>query len=137
MIGGSDAGAHLDRMAGAGYTTAWIDDCLRGRRLTTLENAVHHLTEAPARLFGLKGRGRIAEGCFADVVLFDPDTVGALDPVLVADLPGEGRRLWSEATGVRRVMVNGVTTVIDGEATDALPGTVLRSGRHTETVSTN
>jgi N-acyl-D-aspartate/D-glutamate deacylase len=54
--------------------------------------------------------------------------------VLVADLPGGGKRLWSEATGVRRVMVNGVTTVVDGESTDALPGTVLRSGRDTETV---
>ena len=75
MIGGSDAGAHLDRMAGACYPTSWIDDCLRGRQLTTVENAVQHLTEAPARLFGLRGRGRIAEGCFADIVLFDPDTV--------------------------------------------------------------
>ena len=134
MIGGSDAGAHLDRMAGACYPTAWIDDCLRGRQLTTLENAVRHLTEAPARLFGLKGRGRIAEGFHADIVLFDPDKVGATEPQLVADLPGDGKRLWSDATGVRRVMVNGVTTVVDGEATEALPGTVLRSGRHTATV---
>ena len=54
--------------------------------------------------------------------------------MLVADLPGEGRRLWTEATGVRRVLVNGVTTLVDGVATDALPGTVLRSGRHTRTV---
>ena len=134
MIGGSDAGAHLDRMAGACYTTVWIEDCLRGRRLTTMENAVHHLTEAPARLFGLRDRGRVAQGCFADVVIFDPRTVGASEPELVADLPGAGKRLWSQATGVRRVMVNGVTTVIEGEATDALPGTVLRSGRHTDTV---
>ena len=67
-------------------------------------------------------------------MLFDPDTAGALEPVLVADLPGDGKRLWSEATGARRVMVNGVTTVVDGEATDALPGTVLCSGRDTETV---
>ena len=57
IIGGSDAGAHLDRMAGAGYTAAWIGDCLRGRRLTTVENAVRHLTDVPARLFGLRGPG--------------------------------------------------------------------------------
>ena len=134
MIGGSDAGAHLDRMAGACYPTAWIDDCLHGRRLTTLENVVHHLTEAPARLFGLRHRGLIAEGFHADVVLLDPDTVGATPPVLVADLPGAGKRLWSEATGVHRVMVNGVTTVVNGVASDALPGRVLRSGIDTETV---
>ena len=60
--------------------------------------------------------------------------MGATEPQLVADLPGDGKRLWSDATGVRRVMVNGVTTVVDGEATEALPGTVLRSGRHTATV---
>ena len=134
MIGGSDAGAHLDRMAGACYTTAWIDDCLHGRRLTTMENAVHHLTDVPARLFGLRDRGRIAEGFHADVVLFDPDTVGASEPVLVADLPGDGKRLWSDATGVSRVMVNGVTTVVDGVARETLPGRVLRSGRDTDTV---
>ena len=134
MIGGSDAGAHLDRMAGACYPTAWIDDCLHGRRLTTLENAVHHLTEAPARLFGLRHRGLIAEGFHADVVLLDPDTVGATPPELVADLPGAGKRLWSEATGVHRVMVNGVTTVVNGVASDALPGRVLRSGLDTDTV---
>ncbi|MEZ5168241.1 MAG: amidohydrolase family protein [Acidimicrobiales bacterium] len=62
MIGGSDAGAHLDRMAGAPYTTAWLDDCLRGRKLTSLENAIRHLTDVPARLFGLRDRGRVAEG---------------------------------------------------------------------------
>ena len=136
MIGGSDAGAHLDRMAGAPYTTAWLDDCLRGRRLTTMENAIRHLTDVPARLFGLRDRGRIEEGCFADIVILDPETVGATDVELVFDLPGDSKRLWSEATGINRIMVNGVTTVIDGQATDALPGKVLRSGTDTDTVLT-
>ncbi len=134
MIGGSDAGAHLDRMAGAPYTTAWLADCLHGRQLTSMENAVRHLTDVPARLFGLRDRGRVAEGYFADLVLFDSDEVGATDVELVFDLPGDSKRLYSEATGIKRVMVNGVTTVIDGEATDELPGIVLRSGTDTVTV---
>lgn len=134
VIGGSDAGAHLDRMAGAGYTAAWIGDCLRGRRLTTMENAVRHLTDVPARLFGLRDRGRIASGHHADIVLFDPDRIGATDPELVFDLPGGGKRLWSQATGIERVLVNGAVTVEGGEATDQRPGAVLRSGRDTYTV---
>ncbi len=134
MIGGSDAGAHLDRMAGASYPAAWIDDCLRGRRLTTMENAIWHLTERPARLFGLRDRGRLAPGLYADIVMFDPDRIGAGEPQLVADLPGAGKRLWCEATGVQRVLVNGVTTMIDAQPTETMPGVVLRSGRHTYTV---
>ena len=135
MIGGSDAGAHLDRMAGAPYTTAWLDDCLRGRKLTTMENAIRHLTDVPARLFGLRDRGRLEEGYFADIVILDPDEVGSTDVELVFDLPGDSRRLYAEATGIKRVMVNGVTTVVDGTVTDALPGKVMRSGTDTDTVT--
>jgi len=134
MIGGSDAGAHLDRMAGATYTTEWLDDCLHGRRLTTMENAIHHLTQVPAQLFGLIDRGRLTPGFHADIVIFDPDQVGATDLEIVHDLPAGGRRLWSQATGIRRVLVNGVTTLIDGEANESLPGKVLRSGTDTRTV---
>ena len=134
IIGGSDAGAHLDRMAGPPYTTQWIGDCLRGRKLTTLEKAVQHLTEAPAELFGLVDRGRIAEGYHADLVLFDPETIGSGPIQLVNDLPGGTGRLFAEATGVKRVIVSGVDIVVDGRPTDARPGTILRSGTHTRTV---
>ena len=134
MIGGSDAGAHLDRMAGASYPTEWLADCLRGQGLASLEQAVAHMTDVPARYFGLVGRGRIAEGFHADLVVFDPDTIGADGLRLHNDLPGESPRLYAGAEGIHKVFVNGVLAVNDGEATGALPGVVLRSGSHTETV---
>jgi N-acyl-D-aspartate/D-glutamate deacylase len=136
MLGGSDAGAHLDRMCGTSYTTRFLGDCLRGRQLVPVERAVHMLTDVPARLFGLKGRGRLAEGWQADVVVFDPDTIGAEHATLVHDLPGGTARLTAGAHGVVRVLVNGVETVVDNVATGATPGTLMRSGRDTETVAT-
>ncbi|MDE1684666.1 D-aminoacylase [Streptomyces neyagawaensis] len=136
LLGGSDAGAHLDRMCGAPYTTRFLGDCLRGRRLVGLEQAVKMLTDDPARLFGLRERGRIAEGWHADLVLFDPQRIDAGKATLVHDLPGDSPRLDSKALGVRAVWVNGVETIRDDVVTGAVPGTVLRSGRDTRTVST-
>lgn len=136
LLGGSDAGAHLDRMCGAPYTTRFLGDCLRGRKLVGLEAAVKMLTEDPARLFGLRERGRLTEGWHADLVLFDPERIDAGQATLVHDLPGDSPRLDSEAVGIVGVWVNGVETIRDDKVTGAVPGTVLRSGRDTETVST-
>src|SRR5215218_9500206 len=105
MIGGSDAGAHLDRMCGPPYTTQWLGDCIRGRKLTTLELAVQHLTETPAKLFGLVDRGTVAVGNHADLVLFDPDTIDAGPIEMVDDLPGGTGRLVAPPVGVSRVWV--------------------------------
>lgn len=134
MLGGSDAGAHLDRMCGAPYPTRFIGDMLRGRRLIGLERAVQMLTDDPARLFGLRDRGRVEEGYWADLVVFDPETIGSEDATLVADLPGHSVRLTAGSKGIVRVLVNGIETVVDGKASGATPGTVLRSGRDTATV---
>ncbi|MCT7353237.1 D-aminoacylase [Streptomyces sp. 15-116A] len=136
LLGGSDAGAHLDRMCGAPYTTRFLGDCLRGRRLVGLEAAVKMLTDDPARLFGLRERGRIREGLHADLVLFDPERIDAGPATLVHDLPGDSPRLDSKALGVRAVWVNGVEVIRDDVVTGAAPGKVLRSGRDTETVAT-
>ncbi|MBX9361871.1 amidohydrolase family protein [Streptomyces sp. WAC04114] len=136
LLGGSDAGAHLDRMCGAPYTTRFLGDCLRGRKLVGLEQAVKMLTDDPARLFGLRERGRIREGWHADLVLFDPERIDAGPATLVHDLPGGSPRLDSRALGVRAVWVNGVEAIRDDVVTGAVPGRVLRSGRDTETVST-
>jgi N-acyl-D-aspartate/D-glutamate deacylase len=134
LIGGSDAGAHLDRMCGAPYTTVFLADMIRGRRLVPMEEAIHLITQAPAELFGLRERGLVREGFHADLVLFDPETIGAEEVHLVEDLPGGSARLFAGSTGVRRVFVNGRTIVENGEPTGDLPGTVLHSGRDTRTV---
>jgi N-acyl-D-aspartate/D-glutamate deacylase len=134
MLGGSDAGAHLDRMCGAPYTTRFIGDCIRGRQLVPVERAVQMLSDEPARLFGLRDRGRIEVGMHADVCVLDPDQVGADHATMVHDLPGGTARLTAAAQGVRHVFVNGVETVRDNAETGARPGTLLRSGRDTETV---
>ncbi|MGW7204832.1 N-acyl-D-amino-acid deacylase family protein [Streptomyces sp. NPDC054837] len=136
MLGGSDAGAHLDRMCGAPYTTRFIGDCLRGRKLATLEQAVKMLTDDPAQLFGLRERGRIQEGFHADLVLFDPERIAAGTATLVHDLPGDSPRLDSKALGIRAVWVNGVEAIRDDVVSGAVPGKVLRSGRDTRTVAT-
>ena len=136
MLGGSDAGAHLDRMCGSSYTTRFIGDCIRGRKLATMERAVEMLTKDPAELFGLRDRGVLRKGAFADVFVFDPETVGAEHATLVHDLPGDSPRLTAGSHGVRRVYVNGTVAVEDSVATGALGGTVLRSGRDTDTVAT-
>jgi N-acyl-D-aspartate/D-glutamate deacylase len=137
MLGGSDAGAHLDRMCGAPYTTRFLGDTLRGRKLLPLEVAVRMITDEPAQLFGLRERGRLEVGYHADVVVFDPETVGAEAATLVNDLPGGSARLTSGAEGVEHVFVNGIETVTKNQPTGATPGTVLRSGRDTATVATS
>jgi N-acyl-D-aspartate/D-glutamate deacylase len=112
-----------------------LADCLRGRKILGLEAAVAALSDAPARLFGLTGRGRLAEGYAADLVLFDPATVGSTPATLVKDLPGGAPRLVVGSTGVEGVWVNGTRTVTNGGPTGALPGATLRSGRDTTSVT--
>ena len=102
--------------------------------MASLEQAVAHMTDIPARYFGLAGRGQIAKGFHADLVVFDPDTIGAGELRLRHDLPGESPRLYASAEGIHKVFVNGALAVEDGEVTGSLPGVVLRSGTYTKTV---
>jgi N-acyl-D-aspartate/D-glutamate deacylase len=135
VLAGSDAGAHLDRMCGSSYPTQFLADTLRGRRLVSLEWAVHAMTGKVADLFGLRDRGTLVEGAHADIVVFDPERIGSGPATLAHDLPGGSARMVAASTGITRVYVNGVETVVHGEATGARPGTALRSGRDTETVT--
>ncbi len=109
-------------MLGSPYPTRFLADTLRGRRLLSLERAVQLMTNVPARLFGLQDRGRVVEGAFADMLVFDPETVDSGPARRVYDLPGDSLRLTSASQGVQRVFVNGQVTIVDGQTADVLPG---------------
>jgi N-acyl-D-aspartate/D-glutamate deacylase len=134
MIGASDAGAHLDMIDTFTLTTTLLGTAVRERKLLSLESAIRKITDDPARLYGFRERGRLAPGWHADIVVFDPDHVGAGPVHTREDLPGGAARLYADALGIDRVLVNGSEIVRDGELTGALPGHVLRSGRDTDTV---
>jgi len=134
IVGGSDAGAHLDTMCGAIYSTSMLGDGVRARGLLTWEAAVRQLTDVPARLYGLRDRGRLVTGAFADVVVLDPTAIGHGPLRTRNDLPGGASRLYAEAVGIGHVLVNGTEIVRKGEFTGATPGRVFRSGHDTETV---
>jgi N-acyl-D-aspartate/D-glutamate deacylase len=133
VVGASDAGAHLDMLSTFNYSTAMLQAC-REHDLVPVEEAVHLITDVQARLYGIRERGRIEEGWYADLVLFDEATVGP-EPVYTRhDLPAGAGRLYAGAEGVERVFVNGTEIVTGKELTGDTPGTLLRSGRDTETV---
>lgn len=135
VIGASDAGAHLDLLASFNYVTELLSKAVRQRNLLPIEEAVHLMTGAQADLYGLKGRGRVEKGAFADLVVLDPATVASHDVGMRFDLPGGAGRLYAEADGIDHVFVNGTAIVRDGVLTDARSGTLLRSGRDTATPS--
>ena len=134
VVGASDAGAHLDLIDTFAFSTQLLGNGVRKRGLLSIEEAVRQLTDVPARLYGLTDRGRIAEGHHADLVIFDESRIGCGETFTKPDLPNGAGRLYAEAEGIDHVFVAGTEIVHQGEHTGALPGTVLRSGRDTETV---
>ena len=132
MLGLSDAGAHASQLCDAGASTHLLGHWVREKGVLPLEEAVRKLTTEPAEVFGIRDRGRLAEGLAADLCVFDPDTVACGPLRRVWDLPGGADRLVADALGVRAVVVNGVPVREQGRdavAPDgALPGRVLRGG---------
>src|SRR5437870_4569456 len=124
----SDAGAHVDTLCDQGFTTYLLGHWVRELRALALEEAVRLVTAVPAERYGLHGRGRLAPGYAADLVLFDPARVAMRPTEMVYDLPRGQRRLLQRAEGIGEVRVNGTPVVADGAPTDRRPGRVLRGG---------
>ena len=135
VIGASDAGAHLDLLASFNYATGMLQRAVRERQLLSFEEAIHLMTDVQAKLYGIKERGQVREGWYADVVVLDPNTIGTDDVAMRYDLPGGSGRLYADSHGVEHVIVNGRPIVTDGALTAHRAGTLLRSGRDTATAS--
>ncbi len=123
----SDAGAHLQFLCDAGFGLHFLGHWVRERRAFSLEEGVRRLTSDPARKYRIAERGRIAPGAWADLLLFDPATVGISKLERRRDLPGGGTRMIRRPRGVHGVWVNG-RRVFDGERyapLDCGPGQVL------------
>ncbi len=133
IIALSDAGAHASQLCDACYSTHLLGHWVRDRKVFTLEEAVHNLTQRPAEMFGITDRGVLAEGRPADVVVFDPQTVNPGPLRRVHDMPAGADRLVSEASGIEAVVVNGKLIRQNNKdtiaANDKLPGRLLRHGR--------
>ncbi|HWW53097.1 MAG TPA: amidohydrolase family protein, partial [Acidimicrobiales bacterium] len=132
VLGLSDAGAHASQLCDACFSTHLLGHWTRDRDVLTIEQAVHMLTQRPADVFGLTDRGLLAVGRPADVVVFDPATVGASALRRVNDLPTGAERLVADAFGIDAVLVNGTVIRRDGVDTRGadgpLPGRLLRHG---------
>jgi N-acyl-D-amino-acid deacylase len=127
VLGLSDAGAHVDQLCDAPLPTDLLGTWVRERNVMPLEQAVRKLTGEPADMFGFVRRGYLREGYWADVCVFDPQTVGTGPIRRVRDFPANGERLTAEEpSGVRHVLVNGTPIRRDDTQLDALgqfPGT--------------
>jgi N-acyl-D-amino-acid deacylase len=129
VIALSDAGAHLIYFCDAGFGLHFLGHWVRERGEFTLEEAVRRLTSDPARKYRIPRRGTIAPGQWADLLLFDPKTVGVSPLEKLKDMPAGGTRMIRRPIGVHGVWVNGAR-VFDGAehcAHDRRPGHVLRT----------
>ena len=122
----SDSGAHVSQLMDSSLQTHLLSHWVREKQAFTLEEAVRMLTLVPASLWGFADRGLIREGMAADFVVFDPDTIAALMPEVVDDLPAGARRLTQKTRGIAATVVNGEVLLRDGKHTGALPGQLLR-----------
>jgi N-acyl-D-aspartate/D-glutamate deacylase len=126
-----DGGAHVGTICDGSFPTTllsyWGRDRTRGR--LPLPFLVQRHCRDTARTVGLLDRGVIAPGYRADLNVVDFDRLRLHKPEIVHDLPAGGRRLLQRATGWRHTIVAGHETYHDGEATDALPGVLIRGAQ--------
>ena len=130
VLGAHDAGAHIDMLCDSCYPSWTLRYWVREESVLTLEEAVWRMAGQPAQLWGITDRGTIAPGQAADLVAFDPDTVGETSFERVFDFPAGGDRLISRSEGIEHVWVGGTAIRRDGvEVEGAAPGRLVTAAR--------
>ncbi len=135
VIGQSDGGAHVVFRTDYSYCTYLLSHWVRDRGIMSLEDAIRKLTFVPATLFGLLDRGLVRPGMAADLMVFDPATVGPLEQGEAPDLPGGATRRTQLAQGIEWTVVNGRILLERGKHTGDYPGMVARSGGPTQSIA--
>jgi N-acyl-D-aspartate/D-glutamate deacylase len=125
LIGVSDGGAHLAKDDGADWSSYFLRSWVLDRKVWSLEEGVRQITQIPAALLGLNDRGVIKVGGWADIMIFDPETIGPWKKEFTNDLPGGVGRVKAWGKGVKATIVNGQPIVLDGKLTSNLPGHVV------------
>ncbi len=123
----SDSGAHVAQIMDSSLQTHLLSHWVREKQALSLEEAVRQITYNTATMWGLHDRGLLREGMAADVLVFDPDTIGARMPEIVHDLPAGAKRLKQTADGLLHTIVNGEILLTNNEHSGAEPGRLLRS----------
>ena len=126
-LGLADAGAHVGQIMDSSQPTFYLTYWVREKQRWKLEEAIRRLTSDTADLFGIKGRGRLVEGAYADVNVIDFDNLRLPQPEYVFDFPNGAGRYIQGASGYDYTIVNGQVFMDHGEHTGAFAGTTLRS----------
>ncbi|CAB4884432.1 unannotated protein [freshwater metagenome] len=126
-LGLADAGAHVGQILDASQPTFLLTYWIRERRRWSIEEAIRRLTSDTADLFGVRDRGRLQPGAFADVNVIDFDGLRLPAPTYAHDFPHGAGRYIQRASGYDYTLVNGQVFMDHGEHTGALPGQMLRS----------
>jgi N-acyl-D-aspartate/D-glutamate deacylase len=126
LMGVSDGGAHLDRDDGSDWSTYFLRFWVLDRQVWTLEEGIRQITQVPAAMAGFAGRGALLPGFAADMMIFDPESVGPGTKRMIHDMPGGEGRFSARPRGFVATIVNGEPIVLDGKLQSALPGALVR-----------
>jgi N-acyl-D-aspartate/D-glutamate deacylase len=120
-----DSGAHIQTIVNP-VQADLLGNWVRQKQAITLEAAVRKITFDIAAFWGLKDRGLLRQGWFADICVFDPDTIAPDMPELAHDLPTGAHRILQKAVGIKETVVNGEVLMRGTQHSGQLPGRLLR-----------
>ena len=126
-LGLADAGAHSKQIMDASQPTFFLTYWVKERGMFSLEEGIRRMTSDTADLFGIKNRGRLSQGAFADINVIDFDSMNLQYPEIANDFPGGAGRFIQRANGYTATIVNGEVFMESGEHTGALNGKMLRN----------